>query len=1302
MLAVLVLVGVPVPAGADEAGTGNGAVAATGPCEAGWVFDAAANECSQRQTQPADVSCRDAVGTRAVTLSGNDCVTTSAHTTLPTYTCDAAEEWALVGGDPPSCQRTVSREVSTTVTVTDMVHFAESYQHRVEPVTRTYMGMETYTYTARVRVAPFTERVRVAPFTRTYTAMETYTYTARVRYCAQYDTEFGTGCVRWAYRDETRTGVRETLITEPAYNYEDRDVFNYRDETRTGVRETLITEPAYNYEDRDVFNYETRTRQVCCRPVTTEVTTTETVTDTESGVPGAECTAAGYTMSSASVCSQPAGVRLQGATYECDTGWAAAAGDPTTCERTATGTPEWECPADHTLDAATTPPHCHLQQQPQDPEEGTDAQTCSTTSLGTLGTGRVTRPGSWAAGCRSTQLGSDQTPYWAQSFTFAVAGAATADLDVTSSGDPYVFVINSSGTAVGSDDDSGTDGRDSRIRGLRLPRGSYTIEATTSGPRQTGSFALALDLTVTVPAPQPGVTVPAPQPGVTISGLAAADGTPQAGAATAGVTDQFNVTPADALCTAEPAGATIVPDAGGTRFLTHSVPAGTNVLVRVRCTKDTQTDTASDTATARFTANAAPVAITGLGHAVGTPASGAATAEVTHTFDVAPTDAVCTAEPAGATIAPDTGRTRTLTHSVPAGTNVLVRVTCTSDTQTGTAVARFTANPDPATTDCDSSLDTFSAAGTPVRGTISSDDGCTSVRRRPNNSSVYHARRHFLRLTSPGWVTVTLESAASNPQRLDTYLILLRGDAPDGSGAKITHNDDARNASSHGLHRHDSRIADRFLQTGTYTIEATTFRSYSATHPQRSTGDYILRVSVDHTPRAADQPAELRVENGNSIIRTWAYGPGAATVAIASAFPEGITANITRYPGAITRQAGRATLTATADRVGSHDIDITYTNGPATLTKATTITSYCPSGRTETSTGTCIPNSATLPTGCAPTVLHGGNYWGRHEHNGQYRLYSADADVDCDSLTHSDRAVYYAFSLPKRLPVRLGLRDAINMATMRAGGAPSVTVWSVTSTHPATGRVVEFIATAAPALDSGPLIGRSLDAGAYLIEIAPSRPVSRAFEDNWYKLRSDVPTGAKTHADVQQVGNTGLSGAGMSLGRFLDARGSLIYGAHPDADPAKAGDPFYPSSPSYPWLPFTTDRCSIPPSWILHLAENAIDEAAIRLGPLGWLAAHFLVPNADEIQDHAQFGGVTVSFVYGCMRHDFNWRNLHRVNNHLGYDTTAGTWNGTVRSDADTRLGTDLYGLCNANQDETSESSSYHTWTLPNRGAIDR
>ena len=38
---------------------------------------------------------------------------------------------------------------------------------------------------------------------------------------------------------------------------------------------------------------------------------------------------------------------------------------------------------------------------------------------------------------------------------------------------------------------------------------------------------------------------------------------------------------------------------------------------------------------------------------------------------------------------------------------------------------------------------------------------------------------------------------------------------------------------------------------------------------------------------------------------------------------------------------------------------------------------------------------------------------------------------------------------------------------------------------------------------------------------------------------------------VTGLGNTGLSGAGMTLGSFLDARGSLIYGAHPNADPTR-------------------------------------------------------------------------------------------------------------------------------------------------------
>ena len=335
---------------------------------------------------------------------------------------------------------------------------------------------------------------------------------------------------------------------------------------------------------------------------------------------------------------------------------------------------------------------------------------------------------------------------------------------------------------------------------------------------------------------------------MTISGLAAADATPaDAGDTEAAVSDEFDVTPHDANCGATPDGATVTPADSGTRTVAYSVPEGTTVTVRVTCDKDGE----SASAAARFTAGDAPVQVSGL-EVSSEPVGDAATAEVSDEFDVIPTGATCEAGPDDAAITPTRGGTRTVTLEVDAGETETVNVTCRNGTQTAMASATFTA------TDaggCNTELGALSSAGVTVTSAISADDGCTSLRRSTRTDRTYHARRHVLVLTSPGWATVTLESAASNPQRLDTYLILLHGDALDGSGAKITHNDDASNASSHGLHGRDSRIAGRFLQTGTYTIEATTFRRYSATHPQRSTGDYILRVNVDHTPRATSQPA---------------------------------------------------------------------------------------------------------------------------------------------------------------------------------------------------------------------------------------------------------------------------------------------------------------------------------------------------------------------------------------------------------------------------------------------------------------
>ena len=288
-------------------------------------------------------------------------------------------------------------------------------------------------------------------------------------------------------------------------------------------------------------------------------------------------------------------------------------------------------------------------------------------------------------------------------------------------------------------------------------------------------------------------------------------------------------------------------------------------------------------------------------------------------------------------------------------------------------------------------------------------------------------------------------------------------------------------------------------------------------------------------------------------------------------------------------------------------------------------------------------------------------------------------------------------SVSERLSLEAGNGGPLYLMT--AGGAPSLTLWKVLSSHPGTGRTVSFKGTSPSTRHSEPLVERTLSAGTYLIELAPSTPVTTQEQ---FVLTTELPTAERTHADVQNVGNTGLGGAGMTLGQFLDARGSLIYGAHPDADPTRATDPFYPPSSNYPWLPFTTDRCSIPPAWILHLAEDAADRAAALAGPLGWLAAYYLLPNADEIQDNPQFGGETVPFVYGCMRHDFNWRNLHRVKHHFEYDTATGTWNSTVRKDADARLGTDLNVLCKANQTDAPEASTHFSWELPNSEAIRR
>ena len=174
-----------------------------------------------------------------------------------------------------------------------------------------------------------------------------------------------------------------------------------------------------------------------------------------------------------------------------------------------------------------------------------------------------------------------------------------------------------------------------------------------------------------------------------------------------------------------------------------------------------------------------------------------------------------------------------------------------------------------------------------------------------------------------------------------------------------------------------------------------------------------------------------------------------------------------------------------------------------------------------------------------------------------------------------------------------------------------------------------------------------------------------------------LPTAEDVHDDVQDVGNTGLNGNGMNLAQFLDTRGSLA-----KSRSTVRSDPSDPASPTHPWLAFNADWCSVPASWRLNLLQMIINEAS-----------SIDVDFARYIVQEPNFGGVTVPFYYACLRHDFNWRNLHRVKHHLDY-TASGGWSGAVRAEADERLKQDLIVLCNANQHGEPEVPDTWDWTL--------
>ena len=357
-----------------------------------------------------------------------------------------------------------------------------------------------------------------------------------------------------------------------------------------------------------------------------------------------------------------------------------------------------------------------------------------------------------------------------------------------------------------------------------------------------------------------------------------------------------------------------------------------------------------------------PVEIDGLDN---TTKTGTGQVTVTDTFTVTPATARCTAS-AAASVSEGPNGQRALSAAVDAPGGVAVTVTCRADDHYD-AVKSVTLT---AASRCADDLGLLRPGAVTRTGTIAADAACASKARRPSSSLHYYARRHTFELARTSWVTVELESAASNSRRLDTYLVLLQGHQPTGGGKVLGRNDDV--GPNAGTYRTNSRLAGIKLTPGRYTIEATTYAS-------RRTGSYDLAVSAVtmhglstkmHTVagEAATfvfgyRPADARVTvtGQNNVSTALSYAGGSGTLTVNSPTAGAYTAKL----NVAVPEAGSGHHAAAQLGIGG----TTCKTGQAAVLG----TSVCasPSGYALTISKTQGGSTVTVPAGCVTHVPRG-------------------------------------------------------------------------------------------------------------------------------------------------------------------------------------------------------------------------------------------------------------------------------------------------------------------------------------------
>ena len=432
-----------------------------------------------------------------------------------------------------------------------------------------------------------------------------------------------------------------------------------------------------------------------------------------------------------------------------------------------------------------------------------------------------TKDGDWASDCQSQAQGRGYAKY----YTFTLDQDREVTIDLESSVDTYLYLREGgakSGPVLHENDDIESGNTNSRISET-LAAGTYTIEATTYSPGQTGGFTLTISGLGTS-----GVVDPDPSPAdpcvVSITGDGSRDGEWSAG------------------CQSQARGR------GYARYYTFTLEQDREVAIDLESSVDTYLYLRE-------------------GEAKG--------GEALHENDDI-----------------ESGNTNSrITQRLAAGTHT-VEATTYSPAQTGRFTLTLTGLDSGGTTEPDPA----ETCGEVITG-AGSRDGVWAAECQSQTPGRGYARYYSFTLEQDREVTIDLEST------VDTYLYLREGGAR--SGTTLHENDDIENGNT------NSRISQT-LAAGSYTIEATTYNP-------AETGTFNITVTIGGLQ--PDEPPQVLL--GTASLNGRLVPPGTSITAWDA--DEEIGAAIARLGGRYTLLIFRSTGPITF-KIGGRDADQTFTD----------------------------------------------------------------------------------------------------------------------------------------------------------------------------------------------------------------------------------------------------------------------------------------------------------------------------------------------------------------------------------------